>query len=175
MSAIDLFHAFKWVIGGMRNDTPPTVADGTSAALRLNPDSELMVSVASSSSSVTTEGEYRTTELELSDGESAALGLSKEGYLITRSDWEPIDGGGTSINYTDVASSAGPLTVGAEYHLIATTKCYITVGGNGIAATSSDYLLLQDTIFPYVARTGKDYVSAIRHTDSGTLTVCRVR
>lgn len=97
------------------------------------------------------------------------------GNITARSDWEPIDGGGITFNYTDTAEHGGPLVVGAEYHIIATTKCYITVGADGVAATTGDYLLLADTIFPYVAKPNKLYVSAIRHTDSGALTICRVR
>jgi hypothetical protein len=47
MALRDMFNRVKVIIGGMRSDAAPVIADGDPAPLRLNADSELMVSVSS--------------------------------------------------------------------------------------------------------------------------------
>ena len=47
MALRDMFNRVKVIVGGMRSDVAPVVADGHPAPLRLNADSELFVTVGS--------------------------------------------------------------------------------------------------------------------------------
>lgn len=217
MAATDLFHTFKWIIGGMRNDAAPTVADGSPAALRLNSNSELLVSVASSANEgdvdltkvggtttltggvngslgvgglaaqganvagnpVPTAGQYRSdaTALALDNNDAGMPQLDLQGHLITRSNWEPIDAGGSRVSIGSSAARSGALTVGAEYHLYAKVDCWIVAGGVAVdAVAGADYFLPAGIIFPYVVKTGKNYISVIRDAvdSSNGLSLCRV-
>jgi hypothetical protein len=57
MAATDKFLVEKRIAGAMRNDTPPTIADGEPASLRINSDSELIVSIGGGTGAVSTQGD----------------------------------------------------------------------------------------------------------------------
>lgn len=102
------------------------------------------------------------------------------GRLWTHPDpgWEPYDGASQQVNIGAVSATSTQLTVGAEYHVIATVACWIVCGGAAVAAVAgADYRLLPDVVFTYTVTTGKDYIAVIRETTDAALglSICRVR
>jgi len=133
-----------------------------------------------SGSPVPAAGQYRSdpTALALDNTDVAAPGLDKQGHLVPRSDWQPIDGGGQRVNI-GVAAYSTALTVGAEYLITAKVDCWIAAVANNAtpAVLGSDFFLPAYTPFQHVCREGLTYIAVI--TDSATmangLMICRVR
>lgn len=88
-------------------------------------------------------------------------------------DFEPVDGEGQTVAFTDSQARSTVLTVGAKYHMWADQDCYIVVGGSGISATSSDYRLNKNRVIEFIPKTSTNYVSALRISTSGNLYVSK--
>lgn len=119
-------------------------------------------------------GIYKADPVEVADGDQVALSLDNIGRVkISCVPFDPINGAGDNIAFTATATRSGQLTIGGRYWLWATKSCYLAFGDNSIDATSSDFPLPPGAVVEYMPSTDRDYISAIRITDTGILYIGR--
>ena len=98
------------------------------------------------------------------------------GQPVVTEAYEPVDGGGQAVDIGSTANRSSALTVGALYHIVADVECYIVAGDDTVEATTSDYHLIPGFVFPFIAKTNKNYISVIRRNvdATGGLSICKV-
>ena len=102
---------------------------------------------------------------------------TNEGQQVVTEAYEPVDNGGQAVDIGVVSNRSTQLDEGAMYHIIADVECYIVAGNSSVDATTSDYHLLPGFVFPYVVKSGKDYIAVIQRNTAATggLSICKVR
>jgi len=135
MALRDMFNRVKVIIGGMRSDVAPVIADGDPAPLRLNADSELMVSASSTV--------YSNRVEAFNSAAATAKAVDVAWTETTGTEWWP-SGLATHLTIDFTSSVAAPTTLSCQIlrrkNSIISTE-YITlflasVSGTGASTTT---------------------------------------
>lgn len=115
-------------------------------------------------------GIYSDSRTEVDAGEPASLNVDSIGRIrLSCTPFNPQEGTGQAIAFSAVAGTSTQLSVGERHWIWSTEACWIRVGGASVTATSSDFPLPPGAVTEYIPTTGRDYISAIQISQTGTL------
>ena len=159
MAVNDHFEIDKKVVGGIRSDAAPSTGDGQTVALRLNSDSELIVSVGS--------GALTASPIAGVAGDGTSL------VSFPQYSFRPQSGAGRRAAITSASARLGPMTVNKYHQIIVTTMCWVRFGTVTVTATYATDFPLAPGTYLYLPTTDLDYVAFIRDTADGVIAIGR--